>query len=221
MSGATALAEGGRKFKVDVDLIFNNLKSTDRKYILRTVFDSLGAWKAKYAEVNISPCESKAHSQNREYAIIDGEVWVFGINATKSADIVGAIQIACKHYKVNQSVFLKDIYIKNMNAEHENEMGLDALIKANKSLYRSTCDALRAAAVSLSYKGSINLHVFSNNKNPKIPQIDLHQALKDGGAKELTLDPSKYQYLVSKNDNTQPADQKPFITNHHVAIFDI
>ena len=63
MQGATALAEGGRKFKVDVDLIFNNLKSTERKYILRTVFDDLGTWKAKYVEVNVSTRESLNHNK--------------------------------------------------------------------------------------------------------------------------------------------------------------
>lgn len=221
MSGATALAEGGRKFKVDVDLIFNNFKSTDRKYILRTVFDDLSIWKAKYVEVNISACGSKANNQNKEYAIIDGEVWAFRINATNFSDIVTAINIACKHYNVTPDIFLKDIYIKNMNAEQENEMGLEALIKANKSLYKGTCNALREAAKLLSYKGPLRLHVFSNNKNPKIPQIDLHEALSQGGAKEIETDPSKYKFPVSKNDNTQPADQKPFITHHHVAVFDI
>ncbi len=221
MSGATALAEGGRKFKVDVDLIFNNLKSTDRKYILRTVFDDLGTWKAKYVEVNISPCESKAHNQNKEYAIIDNEVWVFRINATHPADIITAVNIASKHYKVTPDTFLKDVYIKNMNAEQENEMGMEALIKANKSLYTGTCNALREAAKTLAYKGPLRLHIFSNNKNPKMPQIDLHSALTEGGAKKVETDPAKYQYLVSKNDNSQPVDQKPFFTHHHVAVFDI
>lgn len=66
MQGATALAEGGRKFKVDVDLIFNNLKSTERKCILRTVFDDLGTWKAKYVEVNVSTRESLNHNKDMQ-----------------------------------------------------------------------------------------------------------------------------------------------------------
>lgn len=219
MQGATALAEGGRKFKVDVDLIFNNLKSTERKFILRTVFDDLATWKAKYVEVNVSPQESLGH--NKEYAIIDGEVWVFRIDATNPRDIIAAIQIAKSHYKVSADVFLKDIYLKNLNAERENEMSQAALISANKSLYKRTCEALREAAKSLSFQGAVKLHIFSNNRNPKIPQQDLHTALTDGGAKTVDTDPQKYQYHVSKNDNTQSADQKPFITHHHVAIFDI
>ena len=219
MQGATALAEGGRKIKVDVDLIFNNLKSTERKYILRTVFDDLGTWKAKYVEVNVSTRESLNH--NKEYAIIDGEVWVFRVDATNPRDIITAIQIAKSYYNVSVDAFLRDIYIKNLNAEREDEMSQAALISANKSLYKRTCEALREAAKTLSYKGAVKLHVFSNNRNPKIPQHDLHSALSEGGAKAVDTDPQKYQYQVSKNDNTQPTDQKPFITHHHVAIFDI
>ncbi len=75
MSGATALAEGGRKFKVDVDLIFNYLKTTDRKYILRTVLDDLGIWKAKYSEVNVSPQGARHENQGKEYAIIGGGLY--------------------------------------------------------------------------------------------------------------------------------------------------
>lgn len=221
MSGATALAEGGRKFKVDVDLIFNHLKSTDRKCILRTVFDELSTWKAKYSEVNISPQEGKFKNQNREYAIIEGEVWVFRIDATKASDIVVAVEIAKNYYKVTAETFLKDIYIKNLNSERENEMSQQALITANKSLYRKTCEAIYEAAKIFSVRGELRLHVFSNNRNPKIPQQDLHSALLSGGSKQVTTDPSKYEYPVSKNDNTQSKEQKPFITNHHVAIFNI
>lgn len=221
MSGATALAEGGRKFKVDVDLIFNHLKATDRKYILRTVFDDLGVWKAKYSEINISPAEGRFKNQNKDYAIIDGEVWVFRIDATNEQDIVTAVQIAKDYYHVKAEVFLKDIYIKNLNAEHENEMAIEALIKANKSLYTRTCEALYKAAKAFSIRGELRLHVFSNNRNPKIPQPDLHPALQSGGAKVVTTDPATYTYDVSRNDNSQPADQRPYKTHHHVAIFDL
>lgn len=41
MFGATALAEGGRQFKITVDQFFNNFKINDRKFILRTVLDDL------------------------------------------------------------------------------------------------------------------------------------------------------------------------------------
>ncbi len=221
MTGATTLAEGGRKFKVDVDLIFNHLKATDRKCILRTVFDDLSTWKAKYAEVNISPHEGKHKNQNKEYAIIDEEVWVFRIDGTNSRDIVTAIQIAKNHYKINASVLLKDIYIKNMNAEGEDDMGAKALVRANKSLYSKTCEAIREAAKTFMVRGELNFHVFSNKRNPKIPQADLHEALKEGGAKSVQTDPARYEFPVSKNDNSQPKDQKPFFTHHHVGIIDL
>ena len=221
MSGATALAEGGRKFKVDVDLIFNHLKATDRKYILRTVYDDLSVWKAKYAEVNVSPQGEKHENQGKEFAIVDGEVWVFRVDATSARDIVIAVQIAKHFYKVDAEVLLRDIYIKNLNAECEHEMGQQALISANKSLYARTCEAIKDAGRELSVKGEIKLHVFSNNRNPKIPQQDLHSAIRSGGSNSVSTDPARYQYHVSNNRNTQDSNQKPFFTHHHIAIFDL
>lgn len=219
MSGATALAEGGRKFKVDVDLIFNNERGHGRKYILRTVFDDMGVWKAKYAEVGISPQEGSFKNQNKQFALVDGEVWVFRIDATNSADIIIAIQIAKKYYGVKAEVFLADIYIKNLNTENENEMSIKARVSANKSLYRKTCEAITTAAKVFAYRGELKLHVFSNSNNPKIRQTDLHDALLNGGAKNITTDPNTYQYLSSKNDNSQPTDLKPYFTHHHLAVF--
>lgn len=146
---------------------------------------------------------------------------VCGTDATNPRDIVTAVEIAKKYYKVEASTFLNDIYIKNMNAENENVMGQKALIDANKSLYRKTCDAIRQAASALAYCGELRLHVFSNNRNPKIPKVDLHSALMDGQARSVESDPARYSYHVSKNDKSQAPEQKPLFTHHHVAIFDL
>jgi len=86
---------------------------------------------------------------------------------------------------------------------------------------RQTCDAIYEAAKVFAIRGELRLHVFSNTKNPKIPGDELHDAVLSSKAKSITTDPGKYEYLVSKNDNSQSADLKPFKTNHHVAIFDL
>ncbi len=148
-------------------------------------------------------------------------MWVFRIDATSSRDLILAIQIAQKYYKVKADIFLRDVYIKNMNAECENEMGQQALINANKSLYTRTCEAIRETAKSFAVRGEVNLHVFSNARNPKIPQSELHSALRSGGIDSVTTDPARYQYHVSNNENSQDLNQKPFFTHHHVAIFDL
>jgi hypothetical protein len=222
MSGAMALAEGGRRFKVDVDVIFENARSAGRNYVLRTVFDDLEVWRTKYSEpMDIAPQGKKGENQNKPWAVIDREVWVFRIDATNAADLKAAIEIAARHYCVNPDVFLQDIYVKNINVERENDLGLKAVVEANKSLYQKTGEALCSAAKALAYRGELRLHVFSNNVNPKIPKADLHEALKNAQAESVVTDGNKYEYLVSKNDNTQRSDFPPIKTHHHLAVFSI
>ena len=100
-------------------------------------------------------------------------------------------------------------------------METQALVRANKSLYQKTCEAIQEAARYYAFQGELNLHVFSNKVNPKIPKEALHESFQEGGASSVKMDPAKYEYHVSKNDNSQPKDQKKFFTHHHVAIFDI
>lgn len=116
---------------------------------------------------------------------------------------------------------LENIYIKNLNAEGEDDMSSQALVRANKALYQRTCEAIREAAKTFMIQGEISFHVFSNKRNPKIPQADLHEALKSGGANTINADPARYEYEVSKNDNSQKPDQPPLFTHHHVAIINL
>ncbi|HSX52150.1 MAG TPA: hypothetical protein VLF09_14395 [Cellvibrio sp.] len=84
---------------------------------LRTSLDQLSVWKTKYVKTNMSPFDAKLKTTIKEAAIIDKEVWVFGIDSTKAQDIVAAIEIATRWYKVGADKILSDVYVKNLNAE--------------------------------------------------------------------------------------------------------
>ena len=64
----------------------------------------------------------------------------------------------------------------------------------------------------------------SNNVNPKIPKDDLHQALRDGGAKATGVAKRKYKYkykykyISGTNDGE---GQQMLITNLHLGKFKI
>lgn len=213
MPGAMTLAEGDKRFKVDASLIFGG-NTRLKKFVLRTSFDSLSVWKAKYVKVNTSPFQAFIKTVSKEAALIDGEVWVFGIDATNSIDVVAAVEVAMRFYKVKASEIITDVYIKNLNIE--NEKGMDDLvkIKANKSLYTKTSNALRDAARKLQVKGALNLWIFSSNLNQKIPKKDLHDALKEGGASQVDVDDHIFDIWSGSNDGQR---QQRFKTNLHLA----
>ncbi|WP_157496543.1 hypothetical protein [Hahella ganghwensis] len=119
-NGAVALAEGNPDFKVEVNLVFNN-ERVKKDFVLRTTLDQLSVWKAKHS-VPASPFRAKHKEVTKEAAFIDNEVWVFGIDATKSTDICAAVQIGMHCYKAKADELLGNIYVKNLNAERENEM---------------------------------------------------------------------------------------------------
>ena len=128
-----------------------------QKFVLRTSFDSLSVWKAKYAKVNASPFQAFIKTVVKEAAFIDGEIWVFGIDSTNSLDIVTAVEVSMKAYKVKASDIISDVYVKNLNTENENGMENHDRINANKSLYTKTSIALKEAAQKLQVKGTLNL----------------------------------------------------------------
>ncbi len=212
-SGATTIAEGKYEFKTDVELIFGNERKV-RSYVLRTSLEGLSVWKARNAGVTISPFEDRVATITKKAALIEGEVWVYGVNSAVPQDIVAAVKIAAGYFKVKPDVLLKDIYIKNLNAERETEMGNAALIRANKNLYSSTCRTLLDAAKQLGVSGTLQLHVFSKSNNPKIPQGDLVQALKAGGATSVLTDSYAPKVTVGDNAGTQNIRQR---TNFHLA----
>lgn len=213
MTGAMTLAEGDKRFKVDASLIFGG-NAKIKKFVLRTSFDSLSVWKAKYVKVNASPFQAFIKTVVKEAAVIDGEVWVFGIDSTNSVDIVTAVEVAMKVYKVKASDIISDVYVKNLNTENEIGMEDHARIKANKSLYTKTSIALKEAAQKLQVKGALNLWVFSSNLNHKIPKDDLHDALTAGGASEVKTDDHVYDIWSGSNDGIR---QQRFKTNLHLA----
>jgi hypothetical protein len=211
--GALTIAEGDSQYKVDVSLAFGGSR-TEKRFVLRTSLDQLGIWKAKYVKTNMSPFDAKLKVIVKEAAIIDKEVWVFGIDATKSQDIVTALEIATRWYKVSADKILSDIYVKNLNAELENTMGDQALVAANKKLYSGICSALIEAAQMLGVKNVLNLWVISSNKNHKIPAEDLHNALREGGADLVETDTFAHQYVSGSNDGLL---RRSFKTNLHLA----
>lgn len=212
-NGALTIAEGDSQYKVDVSLAFGGNR-IERQYVLRTSLDQLGVWKTKYVKTNMSPFEARLKTIIKEAAIIDKEVWVFGIDSTKSQDIVAAIEIATRWYKVSADKILSNVYVKNLNAEHENTMGDQALVNANKKLYTGVCNALAEAARILGVKNVLNLWVISANSNPKIPVEDLHSALREGGADSTATDSFPHKYISGSNDGLL---RRNFKTNLHLA----
>lgn len=57
------------------------------------------------------------------------------------------------------------------------------------------------AARILGVRSIINFWIFSNSKNPKIPQSDLHEALSEGGADSVQTDDTvTHKLMVGSND---------------------
>jgi hypothetical protein len=217
INGALTIAEGDVQYKTDVSLAFGGSR-IEKRFVLRTSLDSLSVWKAKYVTTNMSPFDAKLKTIVKEAAIIDKEVWVFGIDSTKPTDIVAAIEIAKRWYKVGADKLISDVYVKNLNAEQENPMGEQALVNANKELYSGVCAALVEAARLLGVKDTLNLWVISANVNPKIPAADLHDALRQGGAKSVETDPYPHKYISGSNDGQL---RRSFKTNLHLAKLSI
>lgn len=212
-SGATTLGEGQYEFKTDVNLIFGNQR-VDRTQVLRTSAYSLSVWKTRNPSVGLSPFKDRTSSVTKEASIIDKEVWVFGVNATSAQDIVNAVKLASRYYDIKPSAILNDIYAKNLNVDRENDLANEVLIRANKDLYSSICKALIDAAKLLGISNQLNFYVFSKSNNPKIPQPDLVDALKVGGASSVATDDHKPRVSVGNNLGTRSVQQ---LTNFHLA----
>ncbi|NOY16655.1 MAG: hypothetical protein GXP23_06985 [Gammaproteobacteria bacterium] len=217
-NGATSLAEGKYAFKTDVNFIFGKQQRIERTYVLRTTFHSLAEWKIRNPHIELSPFKSQNSAVVKYASIIDGEVWVFGINATQARDIVAAVKIASLYYRVKPSVFLQDIYTKNLNAEHEDKMTYEGLIRANIDLYTEVCGALIDAAKQLGVSHQLNFHVFSKNNNPKMPRNDLVKSLKAGGAESIETDEHCPRVMVGDNLGERSIDQ---FTHFHLAILKV
>ncbi|MDG9667554.1 hypothetical protein ONV78_07415 [Hahella sp. CR1] len=211
------MAEGKYEYKTDVNLIFGNQK-VGRTHVLRTTLNSLPVWKIRNPEVSLSPFRDRTIGITKDASVIDGEMWVFGINATLSQDIVAAVKVAANYFDITPSKILMDIYAKNLNVDGEHEMGNKALIDANKVLYKNICKALSEAAKWLGVSNNINFYVFSKNNNNKIPQPDLHEALKSGGATSVTTDTHMPKVKIGSNDGEKFIPQ---LSNFHLATLKI
>jgi len=211
--GAMTLAEGSQKerFKTDATLVLNGSKG--REYVLRTAYDSLSVWKAKYA-VNVSPFYPRLKTSIKEAALIDNEIWVFGVDGTNTNDIIDAVTIATQFYLVEPKDILSDIYIKNMNAEGQHESNMPLLVKLNMALYESVTRALVEACRHFGIRSGVNINVYSSSINPKISKSELHAALKAGGASAVETDPRKVRHKVGSNNGE---DSVPLVSNLHVA----
>jgi len=212
--GAMTLAEGSQaeKYKTDATLILNGTE--ERQYTLRTAFDSLSVWKAKYA-VGMSPFYPSLKTTIKEAALVDNDIWVFGVDGTNPQHIIEAVNIATTFYQVTAREILSNIYIKNLNTEDEPKYDdLDFIVRLNKDLYRSTTEAIREACRHFGINHNINIHVYSANINQKIPQKELHEALKSGGASSVQTDPRGFTFKSGNNLGNKSARIK---TNMHVA----
>ena len=208
---ALTIAEGGPNYKTDVSLVIGG--NIERRYVLRTSYDSLSVWKTKYAK-NISPFYPKIKTSIKDAALIDNEIWVFGVNATNVHHIVDAVKIGAQFYQVRADEIMRDIYVKNLNSEKENPMETEALISANMRLYQSSTEAIRKAAKLLGITNEINFYIFSAAKNPKIPANKLKEAVKSGGAKSISPDNRIHLFLTGSNDGEREAE---ILTNLYLA----
>ncbi|MGL6162283.1 hypothetical protein [Microbulbifer sp.] len=215
--GAMTLAEGSQKnkFKTDATLVLNG--SQVREYVLRTAYDKLSVWKAKYA-VSVSPFYPRLKTSIKEAALIDNEIWVFGVDGTNSSHIIDAVQIATQFYQVNPKDILSSIYIKNLNAEGRHEGNMPLLVKLNKALYENTTKAIAQACKHFGINSGVNIHIYSSNINPKISKSELHEALKAGGARSVETDSRKIRHKVGSNNGE---DSVPLVSNLHVAALDL
>jgi hypothetical protein len=110
---------------------------------------------------------------------------------------------------------LSNIYIKNLNTEDEPKYDdFDFIVRLNKDLYRSTTEAIREACRHFGINHDINIHVYSANINHKIPQKELHEALKAGGASSVHTDPRGFTFKSRNNLGNKSARIK---TNMHTA----
>jgi hypothetical protein len=211
--GAMSLGESQHRFKTDVGLIFGNQRK-ERQYVLRTTLHSLSVWKTRNPNVSTYPFKLKSMSIQKEAAIIDREVWVFNIDGTVAQDIVASVKLASQYYNVSPTVIFSEIYAKNLNTDKENDMANQALIRANKKLYSNTCKAITQAAKQLGVSSEINFFIFSRSDNNKIPQDDLYEALKDGGADNIKTDDQRHKIFTARNDDSRFITQ---MTNFHMA----
>lgn len=89
--GVTTLGESQYRFKTDVNLIFGKQRK-DRQFVLRTTLHSLSVWKTRNPGVEMSPFKIKNLQVEKEAAIVDREVWVYGVNGTIPQDLVAAVK---------------------------------------------------------------------------------------------------------------------------------
>jgi len=215
--GAITLAEGRFDYKTDVDIILNNGRNK-KDFVVRTCLDQYSVWKAKYAKSG-SPFKAFIKGTLKEAAIIDREVWVFSVDATKAQDIFTAVRIGMNYFKVDAEDIIQDVYVKNLNAEQENDMLRQALVSANKKLYQAVCAAIIEAAQLLGCRNKLSFWVFSNSANPKIPKPELQDALTKGGASGVESDDqTNHTFMVGDNFG---GPGRKFKTHLHLAKLDI
>ena len=216
-SGAMTIAEGKHEYKTDVELVLGNQRK-GRSYVLRTTLESLSVWKTRNVNVAMSPYTDNSAAKSKDAAVIEGEIWVYAVNSTQTQDIVAAVKIAAKYFKVDPQTILREIYVKNLNVEREGDFTNEAKVKANKGLYTSVCQALVGAAKQLGLSGELQLHVFNHNKNPKLPREDLIDSLVSGGASNVETDTHKPKVQIGSNSGEQSLVQK---TNFHLATLKV
>lgn len=212
---AMTLAEDSpdKMFKIDAGIVFRNEKIKN-DFVLRTTLKKYESWKIKYS-IPTTPFKLKHIESTKQAAFVDNEVWVYGIDGTKVNDIVAAVKIGMHSYDVKPQELLSDIYVKNLNANDEDDMTPPILIRANKKLYGGVCEAVRGAAKILGVSGTLNFWILSSVINHKIPRKDLHDALKEGGAKTVeSEDDIVHKMWVKANEGPGRA---VFKNNLHLA----
>lgn len=118
-----------------------------KNFVLRTCFDTYSIWKARYSKDG-SPFNALIKGTSKESAIVDNEVWVFNVDAEVSNDIFTAVKIGMDYFKVSAEDIIRDVYVKNLNAENEGELN-HGLVQANQQPARPCLHKFNRSSVEI------------------------------------------------------------------------
>ncbi len=168
-----------------VDIILSS-HSDCGQFVVRSCCQAYSQWKARYHKSG-SPFSVFSKGKTQEAAIVDGEVWVFGIDPIKAQDIATAVKIAMNYFNVSADNILQDVYVKDLNASQDNAMLRQALLISEKRYYQSVCLALIQAAEQLNCNNKLNFWVYGSSSLSKASnnRRELINSYQSGGLSEM------------------------------------
>lgn len=213
---AMTVAEGHPLYKTDVSIVLSSGKNKSKTYVLRTTLDSYKKWRLKYMGIKAFDISSKKPG---EVKLIDKEVWVFNVDATKAEDIITAVEIAVAYYRAQGATLtakdiMGNVYVKSLNIENEGETGLQSrgeIVKANKALYKNVALSVKAAGQHFNFTNVV-FRAFNSANNTKLSCTDLRLAMVEAGAKSAVTNNEVYRVISGDNDGIEPVEHDVNLT---------